>query len=328
MNKFWLQMAKTRGQIGLKLRDLVGPGKEFLPSDVPTLRGVMQRGLLIKERLMLEEGRGKKQVQVSEIVEELVPLIEVQWQNSNPRFCPPVTIQGYSLRKKLEKLWGRVEKVAHGIVRKSEKDKVMDMLDKVLDITTCSCKIALCDEPDSGCKGEKQCKVKAHISCSCPLQNKVPIMELLWLAKQRAKIGDKSELMMDRVDKVESERQLKAFQRKSAEVEAALKRQRKQEEEAEILLQQQAAADDFLAELEENEPLSSQEAEEFEPRNVKSKEQEKEECRQIVDTWLASYLGDKIGLVTRYLDRPQSKNNTMPLPNTARASIRSVQNQV
>ena len=102
MNKFWLQMAKTRGQIGLKLRDLVGPGKEFLPSDVPTLRGVMQRGLLIKERLMLEEGRGKKQVQVSEIVEELVPLIEVQWQNSNPRFCPPVTIQGYSLRKKLE----------------------------------------------------------------------------------------------------------------------------------------------------------------------------------------------------------------------------------
>ena len=49
---------------------------------------------------------------------------------------------------------------------------------------------------------------------------------------------ESQDLMMDRVDKVESERQLKAFQRKSAEVEAALKRQRKQEEEAELLLQQ------------------------------------------------------------------------------------------
>ena len=52
-------MAKTRGQLGTKLRDFVGPGKEFLPSEVPTLRAVLQRGILLRESILREEGRAK-----------------------------------------------------------------------------------------------------------------------------------------------------------------------------------------------------------------------------------------------------------------------------
>ena len=161
---------KTRGQVGTKLRDFVGVGKEFNPSEVPTLRAAIQRGLLIKERLLLEEDRAKTDIQTSEIVKELAVLIQLQWQKSNPKFCPPVTIQEYSLRKKLEKLWVKVEEVALGRGRESEKKRVKEILDHVLDITTCPHPILLCDETGSECKGEQVCKVRAHIKCTCPLQ--------------------------------------------------------------------------------------------------------------------------------------------------------------
>ena len=67
--------ARTRHQSGSKLRELVGAGKEFLLSEVPTLRAVIQRGILIKERWMIEENTGQKKVLVGDIVRELVPLI-------------------------------------------------------------------------------------------------------------------------------------------------------------------------------------------------------------------------------------------------------------
>ena len=52
--------AKTRYQSSFKLRDLVGPGKEFFPSEVPTLRAAVQRGVLIKEICMIEKDASKK----------------------------------------------------------------------------------------------------------------------------------------------------------------------------------------------------------------------------------------------------------------------------
>ena len=318
---------KTRGKIKSKLQYLVGAGKEFNPSEVPTLRAAIQRGLLIRERLLWEEGRAKKDIPTLEVVQELAVLIQLQWQKSNPKFSPPVTIQEYSLIKKLQKLWIKVEGVALKRGRKGERRKVMAMLDQVLDITTCSHKILLCDEAGSECKGKKACKVKAHIKCSCPLKSKVPVLELLWLAKQRAKRGEKSGMGMDKVDKVETKRQHTALKRKSEEVEAELKRQRKLEEETEMLLTQQAAAGEFLAELDEVEIVQGgREANDFDPGSAKSKKQDSNECRKLVDALLDDRLGDKAGLVTRYLDRPQSKSNTMSVLNTARASMRLVQN--
>ena len=56
-------------------------------------------------------------------------------------------------------------------------------MDKLLDITTCSHTILLCDEPGSECKDGKDCKFKAHIKCDSPCESKVQ-----WLAAQRAKM--------------------------------------------------------------------------------------------------------------------------------------------
>ena len=56
----------------------------------------------------------KKNILVGELVKEVAPLVLAQWQKSNAKFVPPVTITEKSLRQKLEKLWRRVEEVAQG----------------------------------------------------------------------------------------------------------------------------------------------------------------------------------------------------------------------
>ena len=112
---------RTRHQSGSKLTEFVGPGKEFNLSEVPTLRAVIQRGILIKEKLLLEQGSAKKDIHVSEIVKELVPLIVAQWHKSNVKFSPPVTIMEHSIKNKVERLWRKIEEVVRGRGKKNER---------------------------------------------------------------------------------------------------------------------------------------------------------------------------------------------------------------
>ena len=46
---------KTRKQSGSKLSEFIGPGKELNPTEVPTARTALQRGLLIKEKWLIED---------------------------------------------------------------------------------------------------------------------------------------------------------------------------------------------------------------------------------------------------------------------------------
>ena len=55
-----------------QLSQLVGPGKEFIPSEVPTLQTITQRGILIRDRMLLEQGSAKTDVHIKDIVLELV----------------------------------------------------------------------------------------------------------------------------------------------------------------------------------------------------------------------------------------------------------------
>ena len=54
----------------------------------------------------------------------------------------------------------------------------------------------------------------------------------------------------------------------------------------------------------------------------KMTEVQKKEAAKIVDILLTDKLGDGAYLVKRFLDKPESKRNTMPVINTARASLR------
>ena len=312
---------KTRKQTVSKLGELVGPGKELVPSDVPTLRAALQKGILIKERKLIEEESDLKDVHVGDICRELAPSILSQWLKSNPKFSPPVVVQEASLARRLESLWKRAEEVAWGRAPKKEKQKVLDILDRLLDVTSCRHTILLCHEAGSGCSDEKACKNGAHIKCDCPLPKKVPTMELRWLAAQRTKMGEKADMMMLGVDKEETERQAKTAKRKAETEEAAFKRRKKQEEEEAMLLEQQEASNCF--ECEEGEVAEIEEIEAFRPSLAIQKEEQKE-AKLLVETLLSEKLGDKANLVVRYLGWQELKRNTMPIPNTAKASIRYI----
>ena len=142
-------------------------------------------------------------------------------------------------------MWKRVDKVVRGRAKKPEVKKVEDLLGKLLDITTRNHTILLCDQVDSQCKEAKNCLVKAHIKCDCPKESKVPVMELQWLAAQRAKIGEKSSMMMSNNDKVETERQRKAEKSTMDQIEADIKNKKKLEEEEKLL----AEREEFQSEL-------------------------------------------------------------------------------
>ena len=94
---------KTRPSSTTKLTEYVWVSKEFNLSEDPTLRSVIQRGLLIKDRLYAENnevistGRGLQ----TRILNDLVTLILAQWKRANHKFSPPVTISAKSLYNRL-----------------------------------------------------------------------------------------------------------------------------------------------------------------------------------------------------------------------------------
>ena len=47
---------------------MVGPGIEFLPGEVPTLCAVIQKGILIRERVLVELGKAKTEVYSKDII--------------------------------------------------------------------------------------------------------------------------------------------------------------------------------------------------------------------------------------------------------------------
>ena len=87
-------MATTRLKTDNNFSAIVGKGKEFIKSEVPTVRAVLQKGILIKEKALIEKGTDKYHcLSVADISRALVPEVIAQWQRANSKFSPPVIIQ-------------------------------------------------------------------------------------------------------------------------------------------------------------------------------------------------------------------------------------------
>ena len=82
---------RTRNESGSKLSAFAGPAKEFLPSDVPTNRAVIQRMLLLREEKLIQ-GVNIRNYSLKEVTKDIVPLVLRQWIKSNLSFIPPVAI--------------------------------------------------------------------------------------------------------------------------------------------------------------------------------------------------------------------------------------------
>ena len=156
---------RTRQVSSCKLSGFVGAGKEFSLADVPTVRAVIRRGLLLKEQ-KAEEGVDHKNP-TKDMARDLATLVVAQWQKANVKFKYPVIVSMQRVTAKVAAVWGKVWEVANGKGKRKDREKVAHMLDRLLDIVYCQCPILLCCQKNSGCASPSLCKVKAHTLCSC-----------------------------------------------------------------------------------------------------------------------------------------------------------------
>ena len=182
---------------------------------------------------MLEEGGGRKNFSVRDMVEELVTAIYAQWEKSNVKFKPPVVADRKPLVNKLRKAWERMTDIA---LKKETKAHVVSYwesrLDKLFDITLCQCPITLCEDSDQP-PCEEDCIKQAHINCSCEAAQKVPVLELAWLKGQKEKTGSKFKYQMKNADLKETEKQINTAKRKLADSDSLANQQKKAQTEKE-----------------------------------------------------------------------------------------------
>ena len=201
---------KTRQSLNFKLIEVVGLGKEFIPSEVPTLRSVISRGILLQEENDHNDLK-RHLYPLSILSEELAELVVNQWKKSNSKFREPVVIKKSSTSRKIKQKWENLVAVANGRCSAAVRKRRLEELDKIFDIVCCKHEIFLCGDEKSNCTG---CNIGAHISCSCAKDSKIPKIELLWLHSQRNKIGERSSFQISQPDMKESEKQNKAEKRK------------------------------------------------------------------------------------------------------------------
>ena len=191
---------RTRHSSSTKLSEYLGPGAELLPTEVPTLRDILRKGILIQEEKMLSEGGERKNFPINQMIEELTTSLYSQWEKSNFKFKPPVVSEIINVVRRLTKAWEKFTAISQ---RKETKESVVSTweskLDILFDITICHCPITLCEETDSP-PCQEGCGAAAHISCNCPAQVKLPVSDLAWLKGQREKIGSKSKYQIKDAD--------------------------------------------------------------------------------------------------------------------------------
>ena len=120
-------------------------------------------------------------------------------------------------------------------------------LDQLFDITKCRCPILTCSETDCpGCPSDRAALPPRHITCVCPKDQKIPVLEVSFIDIQRKKIGEKSGTMISNVDKKESMRQDSAIKRKIRAIEEEEKKKRKEEENTKYEKEAEVEINDFM----------------------------------------------------------------------------------
>ncbi len=69
----------TRSSSKSKISELIGTGIDFIPSEVPTLRGIIRKAILIQED-NLHNNIARTNHRIADISLELAQLILAQWQ--------------------------------------------------------------------------------------------------------------------------------------------------------------------------------------------------------------------------------------------------------
>jgi hypothetical protein len=218
--------SSTRGTQDLNsLRDLVGTSNPLPQTDLPSLRDLLRAGIYIKEI----NSTSPKQHSISDLSQELADLLISVYSKANIQFVPGQNMfPRKTIIAKIQRDWKAAIDVVNNKVKgaKQKKELIMDKLDKFYNVLYCLCtNIISCEE--RGCDSE--CIKEAHIECTCPKDQKIPVIELLFIRDQRNR--NKKGLMIGSVDPVESDRLDQQFRRKAADEEIQRKKKEEIQEE-------------------------------------------------------------------------------------------------
>ena len=174
---------RTRKKTGTKFSDFLGTGRDFLVSELPTLRDVLRYVVLLRE----QHEENARNITVREVAREVVPVLINQWVKANALFKPPVIVSDKTIIDKIVEAWSFVSDVVSKSVSKTKKEKFIIRLDKLFDIVTCKCQITSCSDFDCS----SSCSQEAHISCSCQKDRKIPVKDIPFIKGQRDKVGSR-----------------------------------------------------------------------------------------------------------------------------------------
>ena len=122
-----------------------------------------------------------KQHSIRDLCMELADLLISLYSKANKEFLPGKNMMNRdTIINKVERDWRRALDIVNnkGKSVKQKKENMMLKLDKIYSVLFCQCpNIRSCMEEGCG----KDCKKGAHIECSCLKEQKLPVIELLFV---------------------------------------------------------------------------------------------------------------------------------------------------
>lgn len=171
---------RTRQSSFTHLSNLIGSGRELLPSELPTLRDILRYGLLLRE----QSDEDIRNYSAASVAKDIYPEVLEKWERANSLFVTPVLNSRITILNKIQSSWEQAKNISLGRGKLDVKEAFASKLDKLFDILNCKCDIFLCSDFD--CPG---CKREAHINCMCSKKMKIPVNELAFIKGQRDKVG-------------------------------------------------------------------------------------------------------------------------------------------
>ena len=238
----------------------LGASAELPTADLPTLRDVLKKCQLLRERF----AGPANMYEVSAMVADVLPLVLDIWKRANVKLVElPVRHNDFALAERIKRNWKTLNDIANKRVKVGQRERqtFTSNLDKLFSILTCNCDFIDCAE--AKCQTEN-CG-KAHISCKSPRDIKIPPLELQNIRDQRQKVGTRGECQMGGKDDVETKRQQNALKRKADEEIRKEKRAMRKKEADDELEGRAKAFAEMIKEEEKVEVPEESEEEEIDP---------------------------------------------------------------
>ena len=182
------------------------PSCELPVADLPTLREVLGKVTLEKEKLTLDQMRCGRDVPIHEVLGKVMEAVKVIFKKTNSSL-PIISDQRiFAIIREEHKQMMTLNRSKAETQKKFEKK-----LDSIFDLIFCKCQIVHCSEHN--CPG---CEYQAHCLCNCLREKKIPKLELMFVLDQRSRSGgEKGKYQIGGNDKKETARIDKSDKRKA-----------------------------------------------------------------------------------------------------------------